>query len=158
MQWPPGCWVPSVRTPACAAALPLLAGVLAASVFPEPPAFALVMLCGCLAGALIGFLRNHPGVVIVSIAAGFFSGSWALAGEATREASDPPLRRTALAGRSDEAGSETPVVVEGRLLADAAPGETGVRLRVRAERLGIGQVTHMVHGGVLLTVGGAVSP
>ncbi|MGE0864371.1 MAG: ComEC/Rec2 family competence protein [Vicinamibacterales bacterium] len=87
-----------------------------------------------------------------------------LAGAAHDAALHPPLR-TLLEQRlggfaiegADSPRHDTPIVVEGRLLADAAITESGALLRLQIERVWIGPCPEPAPGGASLTVGGALA-
>jgi competence protein ComEC len=109
-----------------------------------------VLLCAWVAAGA-GFALGWRRAFAFGTAAVFLWAAWLLSARATREATEPPLR-TALASAL-QAG---PVVLEGRLREDAAPGETGVALGMDVERWTAGGESRPASGGVRLTVGGAL--
>ncbi len=110
---------------------------------------ALVVLLAAWALASGAFVLRLRRVFLVATSAAFLSASWALSIRATGEAVHPPLR-AAMAPALD-AG---PIVLEGRLAEDAAPGESGIALRLQVDRWTCGGETRSDAGGVRLTVGG----
>jgi competence protein ComEC len=91
--------------------------------------------------------------VLALLAAGVLHGAHAVAA-----AEHPPLvrwldERLPAATRLDE-----PVWIEGRLLRDASPGESGTQMSVQVERVSTGHVWEPAPGGVALTVAGAAWP
>ena len=76
----------------------------------------------------------------------------------------PPLRtllEQRLGGFAIEATDgprgETPILVEGRLLADATPTETGAAMRMQVERIWLGECPEAAPGGVSLSVMGSLA-
>jgi competence protein ComEC len=137
------------------AALPAAAVILGAALgtmsgdVPRVAAVAVLVSAWALGGA--GFARGWRRAFVLGVAGVFFWASWLLSARATRLAADPPLR-TALANVL-RAG---PVVLDGRLREDAAPGESGVALALQVERWSVGDQSHTASGGVRLTVGGTL--
>ena len=137
------------------AAVPAVAIVVGASLgaLTDPawiaPALVLLLVAWCV--AVLAFFLNRPRVCVAAAAVVFFAGSWALATRASLDAARPPLR-IAMA----PALRAGPVVLEGRLIDDAAPGEAGVGLHLELQRWTIDSVTTEGAGGVRLTVGGAL--
>ena len=76
----------------------------------------------------------------------------------------PPLRNLleqrlggfAIEGADGPRG-EAPIVIEGRLLADATPTETGAAMRMQVERVWLGVCPEPAAGGVSLTVSGSLA-
>jgi competence protein ComEC len=108
---------------------------------------AVVLMAAAWGASVAGFAAGRTGAFVAAIAVTCFAGAWALAGDASRAASHPPLRLLAAEGGP-------PVVLEGRLVEDAVPGERGVALTVAVERVGVGAHARPASGGVRLTVGG----
>jgi competence protein ComEC len=137
------------------AALPAAAVVLGAAVgtvsgdVPRGPAVTVLVCAWAFAGA--GFALGSRRAFALGVAAVFFWASWLLSVRAAREAADPPLR-AALAS----ALPAGPIVLEGRLREDAAPGESGVALALQVERWTVGRESHAASGGARLTVGGTL--
>ena len=76
----------------------------------------------------------------------------------------PPLRtllEQRLGGFAIEATEgprgEAPIVIEGRLLADATPTDSGAALRMQVERIWLGECPEPAAGGVSLTVVGSLA-
>ena len=110
-----------------------------------------VLVCAWVAAGA-GFALGWRRAFSLGTAAVFLWAAWLLSARATRDATDPPLR-AALAG----ALPAEPVVLEGRLREDAAPGETGVALVLDVDRWTAGRESRAASGGVRLTVGGTLS-
>ena len=93
-----------------------------------------------------------------------FAASALLASAAEDAASHPPLR-TLLEQRlggfaiegTDAPRHDTPIFVEGRLVADASVTESGALVRLDVERVWIGPCPEPAPGGVSLTVSGALA-
>jgi competence protein ComEC len=134
--------------PAAVVALGAAAGTITGDV---PRGVAVALLLGAWAVAAAGFALGRRRAAAFGTAAVFASAAWLLSARATREAADPPLR-AALAG----ALADGPVVLEGRLRDDAAPGETGVALVLDVDRWRDGREWRAASGGVRLTVGGTL--
>ena len=66
-------------------------------------------------------------------------------------------RRLRHRGRSMPTRHDDPVEIEGRLMADATPSESGATLRVQVERASIGSCPEPAAGGVSLTVSGVMA-
>jgi competence protein ComEC len=116
---------------------------------PRALAAAVLVSAWALAGA--GFVFGWRRAFVLGVAGVFCWAAWLLSARGTRRAADPPLR----AGLASVLRSG-PVVLEGRLREDAAPGESGVTLALQVERWTVGEQVHAASGGVRLTVGGTL--
>ena len=149
---------------------PLLAvatGVgIAAGVFlgADTIASAQWLVASAVLGAFVAAARGRLELARWIVIAGF-APAGALAGEAAEtRALHPPLRQfleDRLGGFSIESTSlerqDTPIEIEGRLLADASATAAGATLRVRVERVATGGCLEPAPGGVSLTVIGAMT-
>ncbi len=72
---------------------------------------------------------------------------------AETRARHPPLLRLL----EDRLGGETPTLIEGRLVQDATPSETGAILRLQVARVWTGPIAEAADGGVSLTVAGSLA-
>jgi competence protein ComEC len=141
-----------VSVPAALPAAAVIVGAAAGTVtgeVPRGPAAAVLVAVWALAGA--GFALGWRRVFALGVAAVFLWAAWLLSSRATRQAAEPPLR-TELA----DVLRAGPVVLEGRLREDAAPGESGVALAMQVERAITGGRSRTASGGVRLTVGGTL--
>jgi len=134
--------------PAAAVVVGAALGTLSADVSTTP---ALILLLAACVLACASFVVRRPRVFLVAVAIVFFSGAWALAIRATADAVHPPL----LASMAPALGSGS-VVLDGRLRADAAAGESGVALDLEVERWTRDGETKPAAGGAHLTVGGTL--
>ncbi len=134
--------------PAAAVVVGAAAGTVSGDV-PRGVAVALLVCAWVAAGA--GFALGWRRAFALGAAGVFLCAASLLSARATQEAVDPPLR-AALAG----ALPAGPIVLEGRLRQDAAPGETGVALVLDVERWAAGRESRAASGGVRLTVGGTL--
>ncbi len=119
------------------------------------------------ASALAAFLcgsRRHLRLARRCGLAGLTAACVLLASAAHEAALHPPLR-TLLEQRlggfaiegTDAPRNDTPIVVEGKLAADAALTESGALLRLQVERVWLGPCPEPAPGGVSLTVAGALA-
>ncbi len=128
-------------------------GAAVGTVYSDVPTGVAVAVLVCAwAAAGAGFALGWRRVSAFGAATVFFCAAWLLSAHTTREAADPPLRAV-LADRL----SAGPIVLEGRLREDAAPGATGVALVLDAERWTVGGESRAASGGVRLTVGGTLA-
>lgn len=148
-----------------ALALAVSAGV-AAGVFLDPaslsPARWLIAIFGVPAflGAARGRIR-----LAKWLSCGALAAACALLGaDAQHRALDPPLRQVLEAHFGgfdiesvDTERRDTPIEIEGRLIADAAVTEAGANLRLRVERAWVGSCPEPADGGVSLTVAGVLA-
>lgn len=148
-----------------ALALAVSSGV-AAGVFLDPvslsPARWLIAIFGVPA-----FLSAARGWVRAGkwLSCGALGAACALLGaDAQHRALDPPLRQVLEAHLGgfdiesvDTERHDTPIEIEGRLLADATLTEAGANLRLRVERAWVGSCPESAAGGVSLTVAGVLA-
>lgn len=141
--------------------LALIAGLLA-GVTLEGPFTLGITLAASAAWALFTLARRRGrrrlqlagGCVLVA------SGGWALGAHAVERAQHSPLRVVleqrlgGFAMGSSDRRSDDPIIVEGRLRADAAPTPDGAVLRVEVSRVWISAVAEHAAGGVSLGVSG----
>lgn len=113
--------------------------------------------------ALVAFHRRWTRIQLAALGLCAVASGWLLGASAVDRALYPPLRtllEQRLGGFSIDADGdarlEEPVTIEGRLRTDAAPGETGVNLRIDVERVWLGPSPEPAAGGVSLTVSGAL--
>ncbi|MGE5244514.1 MAG: ComEC/Rec2 family competence protein [Betaproteobacteria bacterium] len=158
-----------VRASAAIPAVGLIAGSACGLLAPLPPHLATTLLV--LAGGLaLWAWRAGAGQALVCAAAvAFFAGGARQSADAWEQAWRPPIRlafetlareerlAAAVDGRSLPSDDEASAVVEGRLLADAAPGPNGVSLTIDVETLESGGRTSPAPGGLLATVGGTLA-
>jgi competence protein ComEC len=126
-------------------AISVSAGV-AAGVFLSSSAAAVAPWIAAGAG-LAALAKRSKWLALVGLAA-----ACAIAAASAEErARHPPLHSIL------EHLDETPVLVEGRLLADATPTDTGASMRVRVERAWLGPCPEPAPGGISLTVSGSLA-
>jgi competence protein ComEC len=149
-----------------ALAIALLAGV-AGGVLSDtvgPPAVPVVLASSWLC-MLLSFRAARPRLLIAATMVSLAGSGWLLGAHFVDRALHPPLR-TLLEQRlggfaidADPPGrTDTPVVVEGRLLADAVLTDSGVQLRVDVARVWVGPSPEVAAGGVSMSVAGAPQP
>ena len=137
------------------AAVALLGGVVAGVWLPMPPVGVRVLLLVVWALAVGAVsLRAPPVTVTVVLVAGFTSGGLLLGATRHAAALETPL----VQWFADQPGADTgrvgPVLLEGRLRADAMETDFGVSLRLRVGRVGRPGAMRTTSGGVRLSVGG----
>ncbi len=146
-------------------AIAVSAGV-AAGVFMDPSLATVApwIVVAAAIGALAAFSRSRTELikwpVLIALAAICIVTSAAAQGRALH----PPLR-TLLEQRlggfaiEDAIGppAEAAIVIEGRLLADATPTETGAVMRMQVERVWLGECPEPAPGGVSLSVMGSLA-
>jgi len=140
------------------AVLPTLAIVLGAAFGSMSPSLVLglgwwgLML---LAAGTACLARNRPGAGFsIAVTIAFSATGAALAGLATSRAVAPGLRVQHDAGLI---GQGAPVEIEGRLLEDAAPTDSGVSMLLAVERTRSGGVWRASDGAARLSVGGSLA-
>jgi competence protein ComEC len=118
--------------------------------------------------ALVAFNRGWPRVQLAAVAASAIAAGALLGSAAVDRAMNPPIRvllEQRFGGFALAAAAETrleePVVIEGRLRADATPTATGVALRIGVESVWLGAgaagaSAEPAEGGVSVTVVGAL--
>ena len=147
--------VSGVTNPTALAAVALLVGVVAGVWLPMPlfAVRAVLVAVWALAVAAVS-LRAGPVPVTVVLVAGFTTGGLLLGAARYANALETPLLRWF----ADQPGADTarvwPVLLEGRLRADAMPTDYGVALRLTVGRIGRVGAMRTTSGGVRLSVGG----
>ena len=146
-------------------AIATTAGV-ATGVFLDPSAIAAAHWLAALL-ALLAFLaaaRGFIGFARVFVVLAFVPVCALIASHAQTRAAQPPLRRfleDRIGGyaidSTDVRRQETPVEIEGRLMADAFPTDAGAVLRMQVLRVSAGGCLEPTAGGVSLTVIGTLS-
>ena len=135
-------------------ALALLAGITVGWRIPALVAWPVLTMSGVVwVWALLSLTRRAPRVFVVATTSGFLVVGGVLGTHATVAATDTTLwhwHEQELARGSDLGV----VVVDGRLLRDAAPTDYGATLVVAAEQLGFGREWVGVSGGIRVTVSG----
>ena len=146
----------------CALAAGLSIGVLFE--LPSWPLWSAALAIGWIV-ALLSFRREWPRVLVAATALSSVAAGALLGAAAVDRAMNPALRIVleqrfggfAMSAAGD-ARLEDPILLEGRLRADASPTETGVSLRVDVERVWLGPCPEPAQGGVSLTVVGSLQP
>lgn len=123
---------------------------------------ALAAACGWVI-AFLAFRRSLSQVQLGAMVLSSVGAGWLLGAGAVDRALNPPLR-VLLEQRfggfaidaTDDSRLEEPIVIEGRLRADAAPTESGALLRIAVERVRAGPCPERAEGGVSVTVSGAL--
>ena len=146
-------------------AVAVSAGV-AAGVFldPDRAGWAPWLAVAAALVALAAHCRNHAGVGRWSALVAVAATCAIVAASAQGRALHPPLRNLleqrlggfAIEGAEGPRG-EAPIAIEGRLLADATPTESGAALRMHVERIWLGECPEPAAGGVSLTVAGSLA-
>lgn len=145
-----------MRCPALVPALGVLAGVLWGSLAPasaQVPA-AVALVAGWV-GAVAAFRRGASVVVLGAAGVGFVGAGALVAAPVGRATLAPPLRAALESVWSGAGARIGPVVLEGRLLEDAAPSAEGASLRLAVARVVLAGRDVAIRGNVRLTVGGA---
>lgn len=122
------------------------------------------MVAAIIVVAFLAAARGRINVARWCVLLGFFPLGLLLGSAAEQRAIHPPLRQLLeerLGGFALESVEtdrhDTPVVIEGRLLADATVTSAGANLRVEIERVSMGSCPEPVAGGVSITVGGVMA-
>ena len=144
-----------MTNPTALAAVALLVGVVAGVWLPLPLSGVRVVLVvvWALAVAAVG-LRAGPVPVTVVLVAGFTTGGLLLGATRHAAALETPLARWFADQPGADTGRVGPVLLEGRLRADAMPTDYGVALRLTVARVGRAGAMRTTSGGVRLSVGG----
>ena len=146
-------------------AVAVTAGI-AAGVFIDPESLAPVRWAAAMFGllAFVAGARQRFSSAKLCIGAAVGAACVLLGAGAQDRAMHPPLRQLLedrLGGFALEAIDATrhddPVEIEGWLMADATPSESGATLRVQVERASIGSCPEPAAGGVSLTVSGVMA-
>jgi competence protein ComEC len=139
---------------------------VAAGVFAPVPIAPIYgwLIAICALAAFLAAARGNFTLARWSIVCGFVPVAAVLGGSAEHRALHPPLREfleERLGGYAIDSGDiarhETPVEIEGRLMADATATDAGASLRVWVERVSAGACLEPATGGVSLTVLGAMA-
>jgi competence protein ComEC len=130
--------------------------------FPSHP-FASLTLAIAWVVALVSFNQSWPRVQLGALAVSALAAGVLLGAAAVDRALNPQLRvllEQRFGGFAIDSSADTrleePIVIEGRLRADASPTETGVALRVDVARVWLGPCPEAAEGGVSVTVVGAL--
>jgi competence protein ComEC len=142
----------------------LIAGLAGGVLFDLPSMWVpSIALAGGWVIAFVSFQRGLPRVQLGSLGVSAVAAGWLLGSAAVDRALNPPLRLTLdqrLGGFAIDAPGDArlddPVVIEGRLRADAMPTGSGVVLRIAVERIWLGPCPESTDGGVSVTVTGAL--
>src|SRR5919108_1828097 len=142
----------------------LAAGLAVGVLFDVPPrSLTSALLAIAWVVALAAFNRGWPRAQLAAIAASAVAAGALLGGAAVDRAMNPPLRVLLeqrfggfAIGASTDTRLEEPVMIEGRLRADAAPTATGVVLRADVARVWLGPCPEPADGGVSVTVVGTL--
>lgn len=139
---------------------------IAAGVFIDPESLAPVRWAAAMFGVLafVAGARQWFSSAKLCIGAAVGAACVLLGAGAQDRAMHPPLRQLLedrLGGfaieRVDASRRDDPVEIEGWLMADATPVESGAILRVQVERASIGSCPEPAAGGVSLTVSGVLA-
>ena len=113
--------------------------------------------------ALLALIRRRALVGLVAVSVSLVAAGWLLGAHAVERALHPPLRtllEQRLGGFAIDASRDgrldEPVQIEGRLVTDAAPTPTGAVMRVKVERVWLGECPEPAFGGVSLGVSGVL--
>ncbi len=133
----------------------LLVGAVAGVWLPLPLLGIRVVLVvvWALAVAVVS-MRAGPGTVTVVLVVGFTTGGLLLGATRYAAALETPLARWFADQPGADIGRVGPVLLEGRLRADAMPTDYGVALRLTVARIGRPGAMRTTSGGVRLSVGG----
>ena len=121
-----------------------------------------VVLAAASVAAALAYQRHWARGQLAAFTAGAMAAGWLLGSSSVDRAMNPPLRvlleqrRGGFAMDGADVRREEPIVIEGRILRDAARVETGIALRVAIERVFLGPCPEAADGGVALTVTGAL--
>ncbi|MEE8131379.1 MAG: DNA internalization-related competence protein ComEC/Rec2 [Vicinamibacterales bacterium] len=143
-----------MRCPAAVPALLMLTGVTVGRLGPDlagaplVAAVALAWVC-----SLSGLVAAAPRCFVVATGFGFLAVGTLLGASAATAATETTLGRWHETQVARGLGSRT-VVVEGRLVRDAAPTDYGASLYLTAERLHAGDARVAVSGGIRIAVSG----
>ncbi|MDP7690406.1 MAG: DNA internalization-related competence protein ComEC/Rec2 [Vicinamibacterales bacterium] len=144
-----------MSNPAVLVAVPLLAGV-ATGVWLSMPIGVVRVVLGVVWVATVAAasLRAAPLALAVLLVAGFTTSGLLLGATRHVAALETPLARWFDDQPGAAGGRVGPVLIEGRLRADATPTDYGVTLRLMVERIGRADLLRPTSGGVRLSVGG----
>jgi len=159
--WHRRCSPGRVRYPSGPPAIAILLGCAAGCAQPIAPLQGAAVISMACAIAAWCWCRRAPAAFAASALAGFGLCGMLLASTASFRATHSQLRAALAAELGPRAVGDAPsdpVSVIGRLEADAAPSETGVRLAVRITSIEVGGRCRDADGGVTLTVVGEAAP
>ena len=144
-----------MTSPTALAAVALLVGAVAGVWLPLPLLGIRVVLVvvWALAVAVVS-MRAGPGTVTVVLVVGFTTGGLLLGATRYAAALETPLARWFADQPGADIGRVGPVLLEGRLRADATATDYGVALRLTVARIGRTGAMRTTSGGVRLSVGG----
>ena len=132
----------------------LLVGVVIGVWLPLPQFAVRIMLVVVWGLAAALCMRAAPIPVTMALVAGFMTGGVLLAATRYAAAIETPLVRWFASQPGAETGRVGPVLLEGRLRADAMGTDYGVALSLTVARVGRAGAMRKASGGVLLSVGG----
>ena len=136
-------------------AVALLVGVATGVWLPMPIGVVRVVLgVVWVATVAAASLRAAPLALVVLLVAGFTTSGLLLGATRHVAALETPLARWFDDQPGAAGGRVGPVLIEGRLRADATPTDYGVTLRLMVERIGRADLLRPTSGGVRLSVGG----
>ena len=137
------------------AAVALLVGVVGGVWLQAPPSGLRVLLVAVWVIAVAAVcLRAGPVLVAGVLVGGFTVGGLLLGATRHAVALETPLARWFAGQPGADTGRVGPVLLEGRLRADATATDYGVALRLTVERIGRAGAMRTTAGGVRLSVGG----
>ena len=144
-----------MTNPTALAAVALLVGVVAGVWLPLPlgGVRVVIVVVWALAVAAVG-RRVRPVLVTVVFVAGFTTGGLLLGATRHAAALETPLARWFADQPGADTGRVGPVLLEGRLRADATATDYGVVLRLTVARVGRTGAMRTTSGGVRLSVSG----
>lgn len=144
-----------MSVPAVLPVLALVAGISAGVFARTGPGLSLVAAIVCWGAALAAWHAGRPRALSAAALAGFAAVGVALGGAEARGALNPPL--LAFYNDYQERRLDWPLVVEGRLREDAAPGDFGVSLTINVERVQTPCAWVPARGAARLSVSGALA-
>ncbi|MEO8678977.1 MAG: DNA internalization-related competence protein ComEC/Rec2 [Vicinamibacterales bacterium] len=97
--------------------------------------------------------RSSAGVARTGGALAIGGAACLIGAAANARAVHPPLRSLV----EDRLANDTPTLIEGRVLQDATPSETGAGLLLRVDRAWTGSIAEATSGGVSLSIGGSLA-
>ncbi len=147
-----------VTTPAVPAALALLLGVAAGASWPGAMIVAGLAACACWLCAAAGVARGvRPAIVCCALVGGFGSTGLLLGSTRLTAALETPLAVWFGRQPAADSGRVGPVLIEGRLRADATRTAYGPVLEVAVFRAGRAGEMRDAAGGVRLSVAGSLA-
>ncbi|MBI4478317.1 MAG: DNA internalization-related competence protein ComEC/Rec2, partial [Acidobacteria bacterium] len=147
--------------PAWIPALGVLAGAAAGTLDLDRGQWGVLLLLALawLAGAC-AFARRGQLTLVASIGLGFAGAGYLLASSALQQAVNPPVRRffDDVAARQGTSDPDTPFIVDGILLSDAAASEAGATFRLSAAHIRFEGFSSDTSGSIAVAVGGSLAP